>query len=75
MLRAWCWELKKGKLEGKLEDAVNTLNRLLTKRFGSTPSEIIVKIETATLEQVESWFDRAIDARQLVDVFRGGSLH
>ena len=67
--------IEKGKLEGKLEEAVNTLNRLLTKRFGSTPPEIIVKIETATLAQVESWFDRAIDARQLEDVFRGGSLH
>jgi hypothetical protein len=67
--------IEKGKLEGKLEEAVNTLNRLLNKRFGSTPPEIIVKIETATLAQVESWFDRAIDARQLEDVFRGGSLH
>jgi len=64
-----------GKLEGKLEEAVNTLNRLLAKRFGNVPNEMKVQLESANLEQVEAWFDRAIDAARLEDVFRGGSLH
>lgn len=64
-----------GKLEGKFEEAVNTLNRLLTKRFGSLPKEVMDQVGAASLEQVEAWFDRAIDAARLEDVFRGGALH
>jgi len=45
------------------------LQKLLSKRFGPIASEITAKIFIATLEQIESWFDRAIDANQLSVVF------
>ena len=45
------------------------VNKLLSKRFGPIPSEITAKISTATLEDIERWFDRAIDASQLSGVF------
>jgi hypothetical protein len=45
------------------------LQKLLSKRFGPIASEITAKTSIATLEQIESWFDRAIDANQLSVVF------
>ena len=33
------------------------------------PAEMIVEIATASLDDVEHWFDRAIDAQHLSDVF------
>ena len=39
-----------------------SLQKLLSKRFGPIPSEITAKISTANLDDIERWFDRAIDA-------------
>lgn len=58
-----------GKQEGKQEGEAYALQKLLTKRFGMLPAEMIVKIVTASLEDIERWFDRAIDAQHLSDVF------
>ena len=60
---------QEGKQEGKKEGEAFALQKLLTKRFGMLPAEIIGKIVTAGLEDIENWFDRAIDAQQLSDVF------
>ena len=49
------------------------LQRLLTRRFGAIPAELATKIAGASLEQVEAWFDQAIDAGKLDDVFGGTS--
>ena len=65
----------KGKAEGVQEGLAKgemlSLQKLLTKRFGSIPSDITAKISAATLQDIERWFDRAIDASQLADVFDG----
>jgi hypothetical protein len=45
------------------------LQRLLAKRFGVIPMEIVALISQAPLEDIERWFDRAIDAQHLSDVF------
>jgi Domain of unknown function (DUF4351) len=60
---------QEGKQEGKQEGEAFALQKLLTKRFGVLPAEMIVKIVTANLEDIERWFDRAMDAQQLSDVF------
>jgi len=69
---AHAYELK-GKAEGKAEGAhegeVLLLQKLLTKRFGTIPVHITAQVSTASLEEIERWFDRAIDAIQLSDVF------
>jgi hypothetical protein len=60
---------QEGKQEGKQEGEAFALQKLLTKRFGMLPAEMIVKIVTASLDDIERWFDRAIDAQHLSDVF------
>ena len=46
------------------------LQRLLTKRFGTLPSELVVTISTAPAAQIDVWVDRVIDAASLEEVFR-----
>jgi hypothetical protein len=45
------------------------LQRLLAKRFGVIPVEIVALISQAPLEDIEKWFDRGIDAQKLFNVF------
>jgi flagellar biosynthesis/type III secretory pathway protein FliH len=69
--------LQEGKLQGLQEGELNglqkgemlALQRLLAKRFGVIPMETVTLISQAPLEDIERWFDRAIDAKQLPDVF------
>jgi predicted transposase/invertase (TIGR01784 family) len=69
--------LQEGKLQGLQEGELNglqkgemlALQRLLAKRFGVIPMEIVALISQAPLEDIERWFDRAIDAQHLSDVF------
>ena len=59
-----------GKLEGKHEGEMLALQKLLSKRFGAIPADITRLIANAPLEIIEHWFDRAIDAEQLADIFK-----
>jgi flagellar biosynthesis/type III secretory pathway protein FliH len=65
--------MQQGKAEGKVEGVqlgeALALQKLLSKRFGAMPSEILEKIASASQEQIEAWFDQAIDAKSVVDVF------
>ena len=60
----------KGKLEGKHEGEMLALQKILSKRFGAIPTDITRLIANAPLEAIERWFDRAIDAQQLADIFK-----
>jgi flagellar biosynthesis/type III secretory pathway protein FliH len=57
--------LQKGEVRGK----VQSLKRLLTRKFGPIPATIETKINTATPEQLDTWFDAAIDATHIDSVF------
>ena len=63
----------KGKLEGlqegKQQGEMLALQRLLAKRFGVIPVETVALLSHASLEDIERWFDRAIDAKELSAVF------
>jgi hypothetical protein len=59
----------KGKQEGLQQGEVLALQRLLAKRFGVIPADTIALIANAPVVDIERWFDRAIDAKQLSDVF------
>ena len=61
--------LQQGLQEGKQQGEMLALQRLLAKRFGVIPMEIVALISQAPLEDIERWFDRAIDAQHLSDVF------
>ena len=60
----------KGRQEGKQEGEMLALQRLLSKRFGNIPTEITCLISSAPVESIERWFDLAIDAQQLSDIFK-----
>jgi predicted transposase/invertase (TIGR01784 family) len=60
----------KGKLEGKQEGQAQLLLRFLMRRFGVLPPAVVMQINAAThLEQIETWFDAAMDAPHLAAVF------
>ena len=61
--------IAEGKQEGLHQGEMLALQRLLAKRFGVIPVEIVALISQAPLEDIERWFDRAIDAKALPDVF------
>ena len=60
---------QEGLQEGKQQGEMLALQRLLAKRFGVIPMETVGLISQAPLEDIEKWFDRAIDAQKLSDVF------
>ena len=60
---------QEGLQEGKQQGEMLALQRLLAKRFGVISMEIVAIISQAPLEDIERWFDRAIDAKALSDVF------
>ena len=45
------------------------LQKLLTRRFGAILSDIAMRIAEASIEEIEAWFDQAIDGDCLDDVF------
>jgi hypothetical protein len=63
MLRA------EGHAKGRAEEAARLLVRLLVRQFGAVPDEVRERIDTASLDQLEAWCDRVLDATTLDDVF------
>jgi hypothetical protein len=63
-----------GMQQGVQQGEALALRRLLAKRFGTVPSEISSRIASASREQIGLWFDQAIDAPRLEDVF-GPATH
>ena len=62
--------IQEGEIKGRQEGEALALQKLLAKRFGVIPVEITAQIANASLEQIEQWFDTAIDAHYLTDVFK-----
>jgi len=61
---------QEGRQEGRQEGEMLALQRLLSKRFGDIPVDITCLISNAPVEVIERWFDLAIDAQQLSDIFK-----
>ena len=51
--------------EGKVEGKVETLKRLLAHRFGDLPLWAEQRIDAASIEQMDHWFDGIFDAPSL----------
>ncbi|MCG5531685.1 Rpn family recombination-promoting nuclease/putative transposase, partial [Halorhodospira halochloris] len=56
--------------EGRLESKASDLLRLIERKFGSQAKRLYKeRVEKASLEQLDHWFDRAIDAARVENVF------
>jgi hypothetical protein len=65
--------MQQGMQQGEKKGEALALQRLLTKRFGQISNEMTALIADASTEQIEAWFDLAIDAAQIADVFGADS--
>ena len=61
--------LQQGLQQGKREEGVAILARLLTKRFGPLSEETRARLASASLDQLDLWADRILDAPTLAAVF------
>lgn len=58
-------------IERGLQQGESTLLcRLLTRRFGALPAALQQQIGQALPAQIEAWFDRALDAQTLHEIFQ-----
>ena len=58
-----------GKAEGKTEEARLMLGRLLQRRFDIDAAAAEARLQGATLEQLEAWFERILDAESIDALF------
>ena len=61
-------ERQEGWQQGKIEGKAALLQQLLTKRFGPLSKQTQLRLTSASLEQLELWADRILDAPTLSSV-------
>ncbi len=59
-----------GRQEGREEEAVRVLRRLLTRRFGLLPEWVESKLSQASTDTLELWAERVLDAETVDAIFR-----
>jgi Domain of unknown function (DUF4351) len=67
--------VQQGMQQGMQQGEALALQRLLSKRFGVLPANVAAQIAGASVEDIERWFDLAIEAKQLNDVFDATDSH
>ncbi|NEX23093.1 DUF2887 domain-containing protein [Thiorhodococcus mannitoliphagus] len=55
-----------GEAKGKAEGKASALRRQLTRRFGALPDWVGLRIDAASIEQLDAWLDDIFDAESLV---------
>jgi predicted Zn-dependent peptidase len=58
-----------GEARGRNQHGIETVLRLLVRRFGALPETIVHRVNAATLAELDRWTDRILDAKALEDVF------
>ena len=61
--------LQQGLQQGRQEGEATVLRRLLTRRFGPLPTWAEERLTQASLQELERWADRLLEASQLDEVF------
>ena len=67
--------MQQGIVQGVQQGEALALQRLLGKRFGILPADIVARIASASRQEVEGWFDQAIDASRIDDIFGDATPH
>jgi hypothetical protein len=69
-MSSWIQAYKaEGRAEGLVEGEGRVLLRQLRRRFGELRGDVVERIRTAKLDQLDDWTERFVDARTLDDVF------
>ena len=61
---------EEGRQEGRQETQIDTLLRLLEKRFGPQPATLRQRLDGANTEQLDAWILRVLDADSVEAVFQ-----
>ena len=61
-------EFKKGREEGRREEALNLLSRLIVKRFGPMPPWAETRLSEKSIAQLEELGERVLDAANLEEM-------
>jgi len=61
--------IQQGLMQGRIEGEAYALQRLLQKRFGPLSEDLLARLQTASIDELELWLDRALDADTLAGVF------
>ena len=61
--------MQRGLMKGRAEGEAYALRRLLQKRFGPLSDDVLARLQTASIDELELWLDRALDADSLAGVF------
>lgn len=61
--------VQQGVQQGLRQGEALALQRLLVKRFGALSDAISARIADASSVEIETWFDRAIDAKSVDEIF------
>jgi len=59
---------EEGREEGRRQEAISMLTRFLVKRFGPLDEATTQRVNQASVEQIEAWSDRVLDANSLEEV-------
>ena len=62
--------IEKGIEKGIAQGESVVLQRQLARRFGPLPTEVVAQIAAASVDEIELWCDRVLDAASLDDVFQ-----
>jgi predicted transposase YdaD len=68
--RALAHGIRQGKIEGKVEGKAELVLKQLALRFGQVSTDVVARIRTASIADLDLWAERIIDAKSLTDVFR-----
>jgi len=60
---------KQWKMEGRMEGRAAVLERLLRKRFGAIAPMYLERIRSASIEQLDLWAERILDAKSIQEIF------
>src|SRR5574343_225310 len=59
---------QEGRMTGRAEGEAYALRRLLQKRFGPLSEDVLARLQAASIDELELWLDRALDADSLAGV-------
>ncbi len=63
---------QEGRQQGRQEGEAALLQSLLARRFGALPDSVRIRLDGATVEQLESWAIKVLDAQSLDEIFDQG---